>query len=153
MNSNAYRRKDGDQLKVAIKDDQITVAPERRVTIQIGIHNESPNEDYVDVLVKGVPPEWVSIHTPVVHLAAGEAKLVTLTIQPQGIHDSRVGQYPLDVHAVSQSDPNRSAVAHSVLTVAAYQSRGRIGVMLASLNFSVTPGTSITVQILLQNRG
>jgi hypothetical protein len=153
MNSNAYGKPNGDQLKVAIKEDQITVAPESRATIQVGILNESPNEDYVDVLVRGVPPEWVIIHTPVVQLAAGEAKLVTLTIQPPAISDSRVGQYPLDVHAVSQSDPKRSAVARSVLTVAAYHSRGRIGVMLGSIHFSVTPGTSITIPVLLQNRG
>ena len=85
MDSNAYQKRDGDQLKVAIKEDQITVAPESRVTIQVGIHNDTPNEDDVDVLVKGVPPEWVIIHTPVVQLAAGQAKLVTLTIQPSAM--------------------------------------------------------------------
>ena len=153
MNSNAYQKRDGDQLKIAIKEDEITVAPKSRVTIQVGIHNESPHEDYVEVLVKGVPPEWVTIPTPVVHLAAGEAKLVTLTVQPPAISDSRVSQYPLDVHAVSQRDPKRSAVASSVLTVAAYQSRGRIGVMLGSIHFAITPGTNIDIPILLQNRG
>src|SRR5215211_1913701 len=149
MNSNAYQKSDGGQLKVAIKEDQITVAPDSRATIQVGIQNKSPNEDYVDVLVKGVPPEWVIIHTPVVQLAAGEAKLITITVQPPAISDGRVGQYPLDVHIVSQSDPKRSAVARSVLTVAAYQSTGRIGVMLGSLHYSVTPGTSVTIPILL----
>lgn len=153
MDSNAYQKKDGDQLKVAIKEDQITVAPESRTTIQVGIFNEGPSEDYVDVLVKGVPPEWVTVHTPVVHLTAGEAKLVTLMVQPPAISDNRVGQYPLDVHIVSQSDPQRSAVARSVLTVAAYQSRGRIGIMLGAIHFSVTPGSSIGIPILLQNRG
>ncbi len=153
MDTNAFQKKDGDQLKVAIKQDQITVAPESRTTIQVGIHNDSPNEDYVDVLVKGVSPEWVIIHTPVVHLAAGEAKLVTLTIHPPAISDGRVGQYPLDVHVVSQRDPKRSAVARRILTVAAFQSRGRIGVMLGALHFAVTPGSSIDVPILLQNRG
>src|SRR5215213_617635 len=153
MNSNDYQTNDGSQLKVAIKEDQITIAPDARATIQVGIQNRSPNEDYVDVLVKGVPAEWVLIHTPVVQLAAGEAKLITLTVQPPAISDGRVGQYPLDVHVVSQSDPKRSAVARSVLTVAAYHSTGRIGVMLGSLHFSVTPGTNFTVPILLQNRG
>lgn len=153
MNSNAYEKRNGDQLKVAIKEDQITVAPGSRATIQVGVLNESPNEDYVDILVKGVPPEWVIVHTPVVQLAPKEAKLVTLTVQPPASADSRVGQYPLDVHAISQSDPKRSAVARSVLTVAAYQSRGRIGVLMGSVHFSVVPGTSIDIPILLQNRG
>jgi Tol biopolymer transport system component len=153
MNSNAYQKRDGDQLKIAIKEDEITVAPQSRVAIQVGIHNESPHEDYVEVLVKGVPPEWVTIPTPVLHLAPGEAKLVTLILQAPAISDGRVGQYPLAVQAGSQSDPKRSAVARSVLTVAAYQSRGRIGVMLGSIHFDITPDTSIDIPILLQNRG
>ena len=153
MNSDANPRSHGDQLKVAIKENEITVPPGGRTTIQVGVLNDSPNEEYVDVLVKGVPVEWVIVHTPVLQLASGEAKLVTLTVQPSVIADSRVGQYPLDVHVVSQSDPKRSAVARSVLTVAAYQSKGRIGVMLGAVHFSVTPGASIDIPILLQNRG
>jgi WD40-like Beta Propeller Repeat/Bacterial TSP3 repeat len=153
MNSNVYPKKPGDQLKVAIKENQITLAPGSRTTIQVGVLNDSPNEDYVDVLVKGVPVEWVIIHTPVLQLASGEVKLVTLTVQPSAIADGRVGQYPFDVHVVSHSNPQRTAVARSVLTVAAYQSRGRMGVMLGSIHFSATPGTSIDIPILLQNRG
>ena len=114
MNSNVNQKRDDDQIKIAIKEDQITVAPESRTTVQVGILNESPNEDYIDLGVRGVPPEWVIIHTPTVHLASGEAKLVTLTIQPPAVSDNRVGQYPLDVHAISQSAPKRSAVARSV---------------------------------------
>ena len=153
MNNNANPKREGDQLKIAIKEEEITVAPNSRVTIQVGIHNESPHEVYVEVLVKSVPPEWLTIPTPVLHLAPGEAKLVTLIVQAPAISDGRVGQYPLDVRAVSQRDPKRSAVASSVLTVAAYQSRERIGIMLGSIHFSVAPGTSITIPILLQNRG
>lgn len=153
MNSNAYGKASGNQLKVAIKEDQITIAPDSRATVQVGILNDSPNEDYVDILVKGVPTEWVIVHTPVVQLAPGEAKLVTLTVQAPEIADNRVGQYPLDVHVVSQSDPKRTAVARSVLTVAAYQSRGRIGVMLGAIQFAVTPGSTVDIPILLQNRG
>jgi uncharacterized membrane protein len=153
MNGNAYHNRDGGQLKIAIKEDEITVAPKSRVTIQVGIHNESPHEDYVEVLVKSVPPEWLTIPTPVLHLAPGEAKLVTLIVQAPAISDGRVGQYPLDVRAVSQRDPKRSAIARSVLMVAAYQSKGRISVMLGSIHFAITPGTNIDIPILLQNRG
>jgi Tol biopolymer transport system component len=153
MNNNVNDKRDDNQIKIAIKEDQITVAPESRATVQVGVLNQSPNEDYIDLAVRGVPPEWVIIHTPTLHLASGEAKLVTLTIQPPAVADNRVGQYPLDVYAISQSDPKRRAVARSVLTVAAYQSRGRIGVMLGTIHFAATPGSSIDIPILLQNRG
>jgi uncharacterized membrane protein len=142
MNSNAYQNNDDNKIKVAIKEEQLTVAPNNRATLNVGILNQGVDEDYFDIAVKGVPPEWVTIHMPVVHLAAGEAKLITITIQPSALPDRHVAQYPLEVRAISQSDPKRSAGAHSVLTVAAYQSRGRIGVTLASVQFSASPDRS-----------
>jgi Tol biopolymer transport system component len=150
MNENQNRRND---LILAIKEEQIVVAPESKVRIHIAIINQGPNEEYVDILVKGVPSDWTTIDRPVVHLGVGEAKQVILTVEPPPVPQSRVGQYPLDVHAVSQSDPTRKATASSSLTVAAYQSRGRIGVMLGSVHFSISPGSSINIPILLQNRG
>ncbi|HET6821228.1 MAG TPA: hypothetical protein VFH34_01200 [Anaerolineales bacterium] len=153
MNNNAYPKRENDPFRIAIKEEQITVPPEGRATIQVGILNEGPSEEYVDILVKGVPPEWVTIPTPVLQLASGEAKLVTLTVEAPLLSDYRVGQYPLDVHVISQNDPKRAAVARSTLTVAAYQSKGRIGVLLGAVDFAVTPGTTIEIPILLQNRG
>ncbi|RPJ23577.1 MAG: hypothetical protein EHM33_20480, partial [Chloroflexi bacterium] len=154
MNSGPYQKRQEDQLVLAIKEEEISVSPEGQVQIHVAIINKSPNEDYVDIQVNGVPSDWITIDTPVVHLAVGEAKQVTLTVQPPPVPQSRVGQYPLDVSAVSQTNPSRSATVRSVLTVAAYQSRGRIGVMLDSIHFSVSPGSSsLHIPILLQNRG
>ncbi len=138
MVSNAQQNGE-ERLVLAIKEEQITVAPESTVKIHVAIINQGPEEDYVDILVKGVPPEWTSIETPVVHLAPGEAKQVVISVQPPPVPQSRVGQYPLDVRAVSQSDPTRSVTVRSMLTVAAYQSRGRIGIMLGSIHFSISP--------------
>ncbi len=74
MNSNAFHKSENDKLKVAIKEEQLTVAPETRATLTVGILNNNPYEDDFDILVKGVPPEWVTIPTPVIHLAAGGQK-------------------------------------------------------------------------------
>ncbi|HJR81427.1 MAG TPA: DUF5050 domain-containing protein, partial [Anaerolineales bacterium] len=101
----------------------------------------------------GLPVDWVTIDTPVVHLSPGEAKQVTLTVQPPSVPQSRVGQYPLDVRAVSQNNPTRTATARSTLTVAAYETRGRIGVLVGSLHFLASPGSVLQIPILLQNRG
>lgn len=151
MNSSPYREED--QLVLAIKEEEISVAPESQIQLHVAIINKSASEDYIDIQVKGVPADWVTIDTPVVHLAPGEAKQVTLTVQPPPVPQSRVGQYPLDVYATSQSDPTRALTVRSVLTVAAYESKGRIGVLLDSIHFSISPGSSIQIPILLQNRG
>ncbi|HSB66694.1 MAG TPA: hypothetical protein VLD65_08945, partial [Anaerolineales bacterium] len=153
MNSNAFQKGENDRLKIAIKEEQLTVAPETRTTLNVAILNKNPYEDDIDVIVKGVPPEWVTISPGTVHLAPGEAIIITLTIRPPAMPEDRVAQFQLEVRAVSQKDPESFAVAHSSLTVAAYQSPGRIGIMLGSLHFSASPGSVIEIPILLQNRG
>src|SRR5690242_5109086 len=120
MNSNASHRSESDKLKIAIKEEQLTVAPETRATLTVGLGNNNPYEDDIDLVVRGVPPEWVTIPTRGVHLAPGEAKLVTLTVRPAAMPDNRVAQFTLDVRAISQRNPEQSAAARSVLTVAAY---------------------------------
>ena len=141
------------QVILAIKEDQILVAPEGRINIHIGVINQGAHADYFDIRVSGVPEDWMAMDAPVVHLTTGEAKQVVLTVHPPALLQDRVGQYPLDIRAVSQSDPGLSAEAHTTLTVAAYQSEGRIGVALGSIYFSVTPGASVTIPLLLQNHG
>ncbi len=153
MHDERNQNREDDRLILAIKEEQIVVALDSEVKIHVAVINQGPEEDYVDILVKGVPSDWTTIDHPVVRLGAGEAKKVTLTVQPPPVPQSRVGQYPLDVQAVSQSDPTSRASASSSLIVAAYQSRGRIGVMLGSMHFSISPGSSINIPILLQNRG
>lgn len=153
MNSNAHQNRDSDRLIVAIQEDQITVAPASQGTLHIGIQNDSPGDDYIEILVNGVPPEWVILQAPVLHLGPGEAKLVTLTLQPSSVSSGRVERYPLSIRAFSQSDPKRSAVVRAVLTVAAYQSRGRIGLMLGTIHFSAVPGASFSIPVVVQNRG
>jgi uncharacterized membrane protein len=153
VNSNAFQKGENDKLQIAIKEEQLTVAPEARATLHVAILNMNPYEDDIDVIVKGVPPEWITTPSRAVHLAPGEAIIVTLTIRPPAMPDDRVTQFQLEVRAVSQKDPDDSAIAHSSLTVAAYQSQGRIGLMLGSLHFSASPGSLIDIPILLQNRG
>src|SRR6266545_7576616 len=141
MKSNAFQKGENDKLRIATKVEQLTVAPETRVTLDVAILNKNPYADDIDVIVKGVPPEWVTIPPGPVHLVPGEAIVITLTIRPPSMPEDRVAQFQLEVRAVSQKDPESSAVAHTRLTVAAYQSEGRIGIMLGSIYFSASPGS------------
>lgn len=141
------------RLILAIKEERISVAPETKVDVHIGIINQGTNADYFNILAQGVPAEWISIDTPAVHLGAGQARQVILSIQSPALQRGRVGEYPLDVSAISQSDPSHMVTAHSLVTVAAFQSGGRIGVMLGSIYFSVVPGSTVAIPVLLQNHG
>jgi Tol biopolymer transport system component len=153
MNDRPEENRENHQLVLAIKEEEVSISPEGSETIHVAVINQGHREEYADIMVKGVPDDWISIEKPVVHVHPGETEQLTITIEPPPVPRSRVGKYPLDVQAVSQSDFRHMASARSHLTIAAYQSRGRIGVMLGSIYFSISPGSAINVPVLLQNRG
>ena len=153
MSSNPYQPMNENPLRLVIREEELSVAPGNEIKIQLGILNQGPSEDIVNILIKGIPDEWTNIEPAVVHLAAGEAKQIIVTFIPPPVPESRVGEHLLEFQAVSRNDSNRSAIARAVLTVAAYESRGRIGVLLSSLQYPIIPGSTLHIPILLQNRG
>ena len=140
-------------LLLAIKEKQVSVAPEGKVLVHTAIINQGEENDQVVFNVKGLPANWVTIDSPTIYIAAGAVKQVILTIQPPPYPQSDVAEYNMEVEAVSKIDPWRSASVKSLVTVATYESEGRIGVLLGSVNFSVVPNASITVPMILKNHG
>jgi Tol biopolymer transport system component len=150
-NLDAFQPREDGGLLIAIREEEVTVAPEGRTRIHVGLINEGLTGENVTLSVQGVPAEWTTLDTPVVFLAPGEARQVIFTLQPPAMPVVRVGHYSLEVRAVSQSDPRRSDTAQCVVTVAAYQSRGRIEILLGAVEFSTVPGSSVEIPILLHN--
>jgi len=140
-------------LLLAIKEKQISVAPDGKVLVHTAVINKGEENDQVAIVVKGIPAEWVTVDSPMVYIAVGAVKQVIITIQPPPYPQSDVGEYNMEVEAVSRIDPWRSASVKCLVMIAAYESEGRIGVLLGSVNFSVVPGTSITVPMILKNHG
>jgi len=155
MNSDPQPTRGESQLTIAVKEEQISAAPGNVVNVLVGILNGGPHAEDVEIGVKGVPESWITtpIETRLVHIPAGQTEKITLTILPPPLPESRVGQYPLEIQAVSRSDPDHPALAHTLLTVAAYESHGRIGILLGATQFSVIPGSTVHLPILLLNRG
>jgi len=153
MASETSPKRAGRPLLLAIKEKQVNVAPNGKVIVHTAVINQGDENDQVSIVVKGIPAEWVTIDSPTVYVAVGAVKQVILTIQPPPYPQSDVGEYNMEVEAISRIDPWRSASLKCLVTVAAYESEGRIGVLLGSVNFSVVPGTSITVPMILKNHG
>jgi Tol biopolymer transport system component len=140
-------------LTIAVGEEQISAAPGSGTSLQIGVMNDGPLAEEVEISVRGVPARWIIGNGRLVYIPAGQVEKILLTIQPPPIPESRVGQYPLEILAAGRSDPDHPALATSLLTVAAYESRGRIGMLLGTTQFSVVPGSTVHIPILLLNRG
>jgi Tol biopolymer transport system component len=130
-----------------------TIAPGESVTFQVALNNRSTDEDYVELSVLGLPAPWVSLSAPVVRLAGETQEEISVTIRVPEPPQGHAGQYPFTIRAASQQYPERKAQVDHVLTVAAFEVQGRIGILMDSLHYAVAPGNSVDVTFILINQG
>jgi len=140
-------------LEIHVDTTDLTVAPGSSVVIPLTITNQSQSAGNYQLLVEGIPPNWASTPTPVIHLDTSEIKKVTLVVQPPARTETGPGEFPFVIRFVNQEDAAQFAKVEISLTVAAFEVEGRIGVMLEATQFSVSPGSSTVVQMLLHNQG
>lgn len=141
------------QVSIQIESTALTVAPGSSVTVQLFVHNHGPADEVYELTVRGIPSNWLSVPAPAIRLAAGEQRQVSLTIQPPLPPQGRAGRHALVIRAASQGAPQVAAEATCTLTVAALEVPGRIGLLLASTEFPVVPGESVTIPLVLLNQG
>ena len=132
---------------VQLQETQYSVVPGNRVTIPVTLMNQGGEEDHFELSARGIPLDWVSIPTPVVLLRAGEKKEVTVVIEAPPASQIQAGQYPVTLQVLSQSSPAQRVEAEFNLTVAAFEVKGRIGILMESIQFSVAPGSSATIPV------
>ena len=142
-----------DQVTLQLDSAELSVSPGSSVTVPLAVHNHGPGDDFFEITVRGIPSTWVSVPAPVVRLAAGERREVSLTIQPPLPPQGRAGRHDVVFRAASQATPQVAAEATCKLTVAALEVPGRIGMLLAATEFPVAPGESVAIPLVLYNQG
>jgi len=129
------------------------VTPGSRLTFVVKVVNQGAAEDYYELAIIGIPAAWVSVLTPVLRLGPGLAQECVLVIRPPAAWQTQVGIYPFTIRATSQLAPDRSAELPCNLTIAAYAATGRISIFMPATNYSVEPGDSVEITLVLANRG
>ena len=105
------------------------------------------------VSVEGIPLVWVSATQQVVLLQPGEQSQTIMTVQPSAPPNARSGRYTLRLLATSVIDPARSVQTQVTLTVAGFEVKGRVGVLLDGVQYSVVPGEQLEISVVLINQG
>jgi hypothetical protein len=141
------------EISIAIEQQDFSIAPGSSTDIPLLLNNHGDHPDYLEVSLRGIPASWATFSDQVVLVNPGERREVILTLQPPPPPQTRAGHYTAQVVVTSQSEPNRIAHIDLFLWVAVLDIRGRIGVMMESVQFSVAPGNNIDVPILLRNQG
>ena len=152
MSEQPTENADKNPIALQLADTNYSVVPGNRVTIALGLVNQGEAEDYFEISVRGIPLDWISIANPVVRLGAGEKQELVVEIEAPEASQVRAGQYPITLVVISQSSPSQRVDQELILTVAAFEVQGRIGVLMEAVQFSVAPGSSASVPIVLHNQ-
>jgi len=84
------------------------------------IRNRGRVVDGLDIVVDGLPPEWIRMSSARVLLPPGEQAEVTIVIQPLRRSESRAGDYPFSV-VVTSSETGREVVTSGQITVLPFE--------------------------------
>jgi hypothetical protein len=97
------------------------------------ISNLSQETEFLELSVQGIPTSWVSLPLPVITLSGSEEKKVDVILHIPSTPEIRAGYIPLKIITTSQKDPAIKDEVGLKLGIAAFESHGRIGVMLSSV--------------------
>jgi Tol biopolymer transport system component len=153
MNANAKDNQSDGTILLHAELHEVPAIPGSEVKISLSINNPSQESEFLELSVQGVPTNWVSLPSPVISLAGGEEKNIDLILQIPPTPEIRAGTLPLKIAVTSQKDPAIKDEVEVQLAIAAFESQGRIGVMLKSVQFTVAPGGSLSVPLTILNRG
>ena len=143
----AAEEKPKQAILLRVESSELPAIPGSEVQIPIAVSNLTQEPEFLELSVQGVPASWVSLPSPVITLMGGEEKKVDLVLKIPASPEIRAGYLPLKVIALSQKDPTQKAEVEVKLGVAAFESLGRVGVLLGSVQFSAAPGSSLAVPI------
>jgi hypothetical protein len=140
-------------LVISADIEKIQLTPGTTQVISVTLWNRQTVEDLIKLSISGIPIEWIAVEQPMVRLGTGEQRQIDLTVSVPNTPELHPGHFPFQIEAASQSIPGLIASISGDLTVAAYQSQGRIGLLLGHVQYDVAPGGQIAIPLLLQNRG
>ncbi len=144
---------DQEKIKLTTQTDQYSIAPGGILEIPLMLTNLSGVTDQVRITIEGIPMVWVSTEQPVLVLQPGEERQITLTIQPPAPPDAHAGRYNLRLSVASTLLPDRIVQTSITLTVAGYEVKGRVGILLDGLQYPVVPGDPLAIPVVLINQG
>ena len=142
------------RVNIELQEEDYFVVPGGRISIPFEIHNLADQEDFYEIRVVGLQSDWVKLSASVVQLPAEGREMVELVIELPFPPQARLGRYPFTIRAISQKTLAQEAEASLRLTIAAATNlQGRIGMLVESVNFTISPGTRFPVPIILVNTG
>lgn len=140
-------------IQIHAESNEYKAVPGSEVKIPLVVSNLSPEAETLELTVQGVPASWVSLPSPVISLSGDQEIRVEIILLVPSTSEIRAGNIPLKITAARQKEPSIKYEDEIKLRIVAFESLGRVGVLLSSVQLSATPGGSLTIPINVVNRG
>jgi Tol biopolymer transport system component len=140
-------------ISIQLEASEFPVIPGSAASIPIILRNLGSKQEEIEISLLGLHTAWITLPNTVFSLAPSQQQVIPMVVQAPLSPQVMAGNYPVKIRAVSKIDPRQQAESEISLKVAVYEVQGRIGVLMHSNQFTVTPGSSVTIPIVLRNQG
>ncbi len=140
-------------IDVRFESSELVIPPGGSLQTVLLLKNNGDEVDFLEIGVMGIPTEWVRLSERVIRLGPGGEGSVILTLDIPEPDEVKPGEYILVVRVNSQSNPSQRLTIEAMLRIGHQEIEGRIGAILENSQFSVIPGSSIEIPILVINNG
>ena len=144
---------DQHQIAISLAPRRYVVAPGQRVKISVALVNNSNESKDCKLKVEGVPERWISIPTQDIQINPGEQLTFELLLQPERTSQAKVAFYKLKIIVFVQNAPDDTISTEANLMVGALTIMDGLGMLVASNNFSISPGEISHIPFFLINLG
>jgi Tol biopolymer transport system component len=138
-------------IRFSALNNEYSLAPGSSTAILLRLCNQGEIPGWYEISFQGIPSSWGELSVQGLSLNPNEEQELTLNLHLPLPPLAQAGVYHLQVVAVSQTDSSQAAQVEITLRLAAFDGRGRIGVMLESIQYSVPAGGRANVPVLLIN--
>lgn len=139
-------------INIRLDARRFAAAPGKSVVIPFWLRNQGTEADHLEFALTGIPPDWLGAPLPIIMLAPGEERQVSLVVQPASYPQVRAGHYPLALRMSSLRLPGRSLELDLSLIVAACFEDGPVGAYLAKDGFTLEAGQSEVFPLVVINQ-
>ena len=102
---------------------ELSVRPGDTATLALNVYNLGGQTETYTLLPTGLLAGWVRIEPPTVTLFSGSNEVIHVTVRPPAMSTTSAGPAPLAVRVVSQTHPDETVTAETVLKVEAFHDR------------------------------
>ncbi len=141
------------KVSILLESNEYSSAPGSILDIPFIVHNQAEAAANFEISLDGLPTGWATVRNPVILLAGGERRSISITIQVPPFPLAKAGPIPFRVQAKNQANPIQSTESLITLTVSAHTVSGRISLMMGASQFQVAPGNKVEIPVVLLNTG